>query len=637
YWPAVFIGIGLLAHHNEIPFNVALIAASGNTLEALLAWYLLKKVNFKLSFSKVRQVNYFFTIAISASLVSATLGAIAMIVEMSSTWSDFGFIWAMWWLGDMTGILLIVPLFLVWGASGLGFTVNKCQLECNSINNTNKDEMDCEKQSLLNSIQMFSVLVLLALVSWYSFTPHDLGSTGQLALFYLIMPLTVLAAIIWSQKGATLATLVIASVLLSTYHPQWDTFSITDERLNLLLVIAFIGITALTSLVVAALFSERHEAECSLIQSHENLVESEQRLRQLSENIKEVFWLTDVKLSKFIYVSPSYEDVWGIPVTELLSQSDIWIRAMHPEDVNRVVDAFEIFKKGGAFDVEYRIIRRDGSVRWIHDKGFPVKNENGELYRWAGVAEDITERKEAEQNNKKQNEEMARLSRYISVGELGTSLAHEISQPLTSIVCYTEGALTRLAADKLSKNDLETTFKNLSAEATRAGNIVKKIRSFVNRQEIQLSRIEIHNVLQDVLELIKGKAKDESVTISCNFFPSLNYVIADSVLLQQAILNLLLNAIEAMRDTRPENRRIYLSTQVDKDIVYVKICDTGPGVAVEDREDIMTPLFTTKDKGIGLGLSISYSIIESVGGRLLNYPNKQEGHCFEINLPLKKD
>ncbi|MCW9023857.1 MAG: MASE1 domain-containing protein [Gammaproteobacteria bacterium] len=632
YWPAVFLGIALLASNHGISFPVAMIAASGNAFEAIIAWFLLQKAGFELTFNTVKHVAYFSIIAFVAPLISSTLGSIAMMLEIGASWSEFGFIWAMWWLGDAIGILLILPLGLAWRYS----VVKKIQALLPQTKLTlPKLAAQDYHLSTKNYMQFLAVISLLTLASYYSFIPHDLGITTQLASFYLIMPLTVIAAILWGQKGATLATAIVSSILLVAYHPYWDTFAIHDGHLNLLLVVTFIAITVITSLIVAALFSERQQAEHSLRQSHQQLKESELRLRQVSDNIKEVFWLADAKTGDVIYASPSYENIWETKVEALLEDSNNWTKPIHSDDVNEVVTSFEKLSKGTKFDYEYRIVQRDGSIRWIHDKGFPVYNESGELYRIAGIAEDITERKEAAENRKQQQEELARLSRYISVGELGTSLAHEISQPLTSIICYSRGALTRLASEKLSDTEIKDIMTCMSDEATRAGKIVKKLREFVNRKDIRFSTVDVNEVVEETIKLIEEKARSADVSLVSILSPTIPNIIADTILLQQVILNLSFNAIEAMQTAELKTRVLTISTNVNHNAVQLRVCDTGPGVEDELLEEIMKPLFTTKTGGIGLGLPISYSIIESMGGNLNAYSEPNRGFCFEISLPVQ--
>lgn len=641
YWPSVFIGIALLAVVQGVPAPVALIAAIGNTIEALVAWYLLQKTGFELAFNKVKHIAIFTVIAFIAPLLSSIFGGAAMLFGMDMDGSAFAFIWAMWWLGNAMGIILLVPLGLTW-CNSLRRIMPKAITRLTEIPpGLTLHNFVLSRKSY---IQFSIVILLLAITSFYSFSSPHLDISAQLAVFYLIMPLTILAAILWGLKGATLATSVVSGILLFVYHPNWDMFAINNEQLNLLLVVAYICITVITSLVVAALFTERQDAATSLRESHQQLKESELRLRQLSENIKEVFWLSDAINGEVIYVSPSYEEIWGNSIQSLLQDSENWVSAIHEEDRERVARHFRQFMGGGFFNEEYRIVREDGEIRWIHDKGFPVYNDEGDLYRLAGLAEDITERKVAEENNKRQQEELARLSRYISIGELGTSLAHEISQPLTSIICYSRGALNRLANEKLSDEEIETIFTCMSDEANRAGRIVKKLKAFVNRKETRLSTVNINEVVDETIKLIEAKTKDANIQLSLNLTPALPNIFADNILLQQVILNLSINAIEAMYHADIQVKVLNISTYIRGHCICLRVCDTGPGVADELLDDIMKPLFTTKQGGIGLGLPISYSIIEAMGGKLLGFPSqenydgekqKMQGFCFEISLPIQ--
>jgi PAS domain S-box-containing protein len=397
----------------------------------------------------------------------------------------------------------------------------------------------------------------------------------------------------------------------------------------------FIGITVITAMVVAALFTERRESERELRSSHKRLQESELRLRQLSENINEVFWLTDANDDRAIYVSPSVEEVWGKDISDFYNNPGGWMQSIHEADKNRVILEYDNFRKSGKFDTEYRLVRPDGEVRWIHDKGFPVYDESGNVYRLAGIAEDITDKKITEEQKVQQEEERARLSRYISVGELGTSLAHEINQPLTSIMCYAKGGLNRSKEGRLSEKDVQEVFGRLSEEAERAGRIINKLRDFVNRKDIKFSSVDINELILESLRLVENKIKTSEVQVVYVLGKSLPMILVDSILTQQVILNLVINAVESMEETAVK-RILTIMTELQGEYVRVSFKDTGAGVPEEYRDDIFTPLFTTKKQGIGLGLPIANSIIESMGGELRAYPGGGPGYVFEFSLPVKQ-
>lgn len=629
YWPGIFIGIGILAYRFDMPWDVAFLAAAGHVLEALTGWYLVNRFRIQLTFRRVAEVLNFSALAFIASLISSTFGSLAMSVAMVSNWSDFIFIWSMWWLGDAVGILLIVPFFMVW---------RNLLFHCSIIRTETSSDIELVNDCLYilqpNRVGQFAVyILLLVLISIYSFSSIEIHATGKLALFYLIMPLTVFIAVSFEQPGATLATVIVSIVLLFSYHPGWGLFSVEQGVLNLVTVIVFISITFITSMMVAALFVERRATEKNLRKSHHRLQESELRLRQLSENINEVFWLTDVGDDHVIYVSPSVKDVWGKGCEEFYNNPDGWIQSIHEEDINRVTREYQDFKRTGKFDTEYRIIRPDGEIRWVHDKGFPVFNEAGRIYRLAGIAEDITESKKAQEEHQQQQEERARLSRYISVGELGTSLAHEINQPLTSIMCYANGGLNRVRNGRLSKEDMEEVFERLSSEAERAGRIINKLRDFVNRKEMKFSSVDINEILQESIRLVENKIKNNDIKLIYVLAKSLPLILVDSVLTQQVILNLVINAIESMQEVKID-RVLTIMTELNDNHIKVSFRDTGAGVPVEVRDEIFTPLFTTKKHGIGLGLPIANTIIESMGGELRAYPVEGPGYVFEFELPM---
>ncbi|WP_134083361.1 MASE1 domain-containing protein [Thiohalophilus thiocyanatoxydans] len=630
YWPGIFIGIGLLAYSQAMPLAVAFLAACGHVLEALAGWYLLNRFWVKLDFRRVTDVLHFAAIAFSAPLISSLFGSTAMMVSNLVSWTDFILVWSMWWLGDATGILLLVPFVLIWrnllyycrdGAddSLLGAEIGE----------------DCQYILKSNRIGQLSIyVVLLTLAALYGFSGAEVNTTGRLGLFYLVLPLTVFIAISFEQFGATLASILVSIILLFSYHPGWGPYPGSSDILNLLIVVIFICITVITAMVVAALFTERRQSEKALRKSHKRLQESELRLRQLSENIHEVFWLVDANDSHVIYISPSCRDTWGREPGAFYENPGEWGASLHPEDRERVFAEFENFKHNGRFEMQYRIVRPDGDVRWIRDKGFPVYNEAGYIYRLAGIAEDITEQKLAEEQKLQQEEERSRLSRYISVGELGNSLAHEINQPLTSIMCYAQGGLNRSKEGRLSEKDIQDIFGRLSGEAERAGRIINKLRDFVKRKDIRFSPVDINALLQDSLQLVDNKIKTGDVRVTYVLGDSLPLIMTDPVLTQQVILNLVINAVESMQEVESE-RVLTIVTEQGGDYVTISFRDTGIGIPQELQKEIFAPLFTTKQQGVGLGLSIASSIIESMGGELRAWPGDGSGYVFAFSLPIR--
>lgn len=509
YWPFIFVGIGLLAYHHEMPLVVAFQAACGHMLEAMAGWYLISRSRLQLSFRRVSEVLQFALIAFVASLISSVVGGLAMMVGNMAEWSGFGLLWSMWWLGDAIGILLIVPFVLIWR----NFFVY-CQGKGYGTRLDPDITEDCHYILRSRRIgQLATYVLLLGMAVIYSFSDVDIEITGKLGLFYLILPLTVFIAISFEQFGASLASLLVSIILLYSYSPATEPFSSSNGLIELLIVVMFICITSITALVVAALFTERRQSEKELRISNKRLQESELRLRQLSENINEAFWLTNVSDGRVIYLSPSSRDIWGREPEEFYNSETMWIDSLHPDDKPRVLAAFEAFKKEGTFEIQYRILRPDGEVRWIQDKGFPVYDETGKIYRLAGIAEDITEKRLAEEHKLQQEEDRSRLSRYISVGELGTSLAHEINQPLTSIMCYAKGGLNRAREGRLSDKDVQEVFGRLSDEAERAGRIINKLRDFVNRKEIKFSSVDINELVQESLRLVENKLKTANVQV----------------------------------------------------------------------------------------------------------------------------
>ena len=211
------------------------------------------------------------------------------------------------------------------------------------------------------------------------------------------------------------------------------------------------------------------------------LRDSEERFRQLAEHIREVFWVHGIEQERPLYISPAYEDIWGRPIDGLHDRPQDWIEAVHPDDRARVQAAHVAKQHSGHFDEEYRIVRPDGTVRWIWDRGFPILDESGHIYRIAGLAEDITHRKLAEDQLRRQQVELARMSRLSLAVELASNLAHELNQPLAAIVAYTQACLALLHQANTDPRVLTGPLEEVVKQGLRAGEIIRHLRELVDK------------------------------------------------------------------------------------------------------------------------------------------------------------
>lgn len=365
------------------------------------------------------------------------------------------------------------------------------------------------------------------------------------------------------------------------------------------------------------------------------LRESEERFRQLAEHIHEVFWVHGIDEERLLYVSPAYEEIWGRPVHAMHERPFDWLDAIHPDDRDRVRVAHILKQRSGHFDEEYRIVRPDGAIRWIWDRGFPVHDEAGHVYRIAGLAEDITHRKLAEDQLRRQQVELARMARLSLAVELASSLAHELNQPLAAIVAYTQACLALLRQDNTDPRILTGPLDEVVNQGLRAGEIIRHLRELVQKHPAAQSSLDLNGLIRSVVHYAQLELRQSGVTVNLELDETLPAVLADDIQIQLAVLYLLRNAIEAINEKSGEPRVLTLRTApLDTGRVRVTVHDTGQGFSPEVEAHLFQPFFTTKPGGMGLGLSVSRSIVESQNGQLWASANPEGGASFHFSLPV---
>ncbi len=362
--------------------------------------------------------------------------------------------------------------------------------------------------------------------------------------------------------------------------------------------------------------NERLQREIIIKQQIENaLRESEQRFRQMAESVKEAFWMTDAEVTRVIYVNPAYEEIWGRSCESLYADPRSFLEVVHPDDRDRVNAALETQVRDKVFEEEeeFRVIHPDGSVRRVRDRALPILDQTGHVYRIVRVGRDITKRALAEEKARQREAELAHVVRLGTMGEMAAFFAHEVTQPLSAIANYTRGCVRRLRAGIGNREELVAAMEQVYGQAERAGEIIRRLRSFARKQEPR---------------------RDKGITIRMELGDPMDPVMADRIQIEQVMLNLVRNAIESMNDNNSTRRELTVRTcMTTRTGVEVTVCDTGRGLAPDAAERVFEPFFTTKPNGMGMGLSISRSIIETHGGRLCATPAPEGGAVFTFSLP----
>ncbi len=366
------------------------------------------------------------------------------------------------------------------------------------------------------------------------------------------------------------------------------------------------------------LLEERHAREA--------LLESEQRLRQVAETIDEVFWLTDVVKRQMIYVSPAYEKIWGRTCESLCDSPDSWLDSVAEEDKEAVRQAAMVL---GATDTEYRIVRTDGSMRWIHARAFPVKDSEGRVYRIAGVAEDVTSRRQLEQ-------QYLQAQKMEAVGLLAGGVAHDFNNLLAVILNCSE----LLGRQTPSTDSRRKRIDDIVTAVKRAAVLVRQLLAFSRKQVLEPRVLDLNTLVTDMEKMLRRVLREDiRIVVSTHHEPAT--IKADPGLIEQVIMNLAVNAGDAM--TEGGTLTIEISNvDVDDDprmksgaFVLLTVTDTGTGMDAETQARIFEPFFTTKPtgKGTGLGLATVYGIVEQSDGSVFVESEIGRGTTFTIYLP----
>jgi len=284
-------------------------------------------------------------------------------------------------------------------------------------------------------------------------------------------------------------------------------------------------------------------------------------------------------------------------------------------------------------DVEFRIVKSDGTVKHIHGIGHPVLSATGELVQVLGTMVDVTERKRAEEARDRLRQleaDLAHTNRVSTLGEMAASLAHEIKQPIAAAITSANSCIEWLAHEPPNLDRARAAAARIDKYGNRAAEIIDRIRSFYKKSPPQRELVDVNGIIHEMLTLLEDEATRHSVTMGTELAAELPKITADRVQLQQVFMNLVLNAIEAMKDSGGE---LTVKSEVQDGQLQFSVSDTGVGLPMEKMDQIFSAFFTTKPQGSGMGLAISRSIVESHGGRLWASANSRQGAIFHFTLP----
>lgn len=371
-----------------------------------------------------------------------------------------------------------------------------------------------------------------------------------------------------------------------------------------------------------------------LRQAEARLRASEERYRLMLEGTRVIVWEADPKTFRFTFVGGQVEALLGYDRSEWYTEG-FWSRHVHPDDREQAIRfCTQETRDGRDHRFEYRMIAADGSIVWIDDL-VTLDMCGAEPVAMRGVFIDITDRRRSEEMTREREAELAHVSRLVTLGELATGIAHELNQPLSAITTRLDAAMIGLRAGRTDSTSLLHDLEQSANQAERASEIIRRLRQFVKKREPLRSSIDINQLVRDSIRFLDHDAKTANVAIRYRLKPGLPILHADEVQIQQVLLNIMKNAIDAMSEQADDDRRIVISTRlVEPRAIEVAIRDNGPGIAAELDAQPFIPFYTTKMDGLGLGLPLSRTIIEAHQGRLWFTRNRGRGMTFRFTIPL---
>ena len=369
-------------------------------------------------------------------------------------------------------------------------------------------------------------------------------------------------------------------------------------------------------------------------EAEESLHRERRFLRQIIDINPNLIFAKD-REGRFTLANRAVAEVYGTSVENLLGKTDADFNANAEEVAFFHQMDLHVIKTGeDRFITDERITDSAGRVRWLQTMKRPIVDPDGSVNQVLGTSTDITQRKATELELRNHRAELAHVARISTMGELAASLAHELNQPLTAILANAQAALRFMSANPPMLEDVREVLQDIVQDNSRAGEVIWRMRSLVKKGELEFTTLDLSNVIREIVLLVNSDAILLNVSLQMNFADHLPAVRGDKVQIQQVVLNLLLNAFDAMKACPANQRGVNLTVQRVDGFIETAVRDRGPGISSDKLDKIFQPFFTTKGEGLGMGLSICRSIVEAHGGRLWADNNSDRGAAFYFTLPV---
>ena len=620
-WPGVFMGALAANWPTGISTAAVLGIATGNTLEALFAWFLLQRSKrWHRSFAAVGDVMKFVVYAaILAPLIGSTIGSLSLCLDDASEWARFPWIWLTWWMGDGFGALIVSPLLLSWSASA-------------RINREDVPEITSLFVALL-------VVVVIVFGGWFP------GPVKTYPLAYLCLPCLLWAALRFDQRIVTSGIVLMAAVAVWGAKHGYGPFVQPSANVTLLLLMSFVGTSSLMTLLVAAVTSERRDVEGQKWRLASELAHHRRRVEDIVAHVPGVVWEAwgkpDASNQRIDFVSSHVEKMLGYSVDEWLSTPNFWLSIVHSDDRERAAaEAAAIFASGKGGVSRFRWMHRDGHEVWVEAQSIVVCDASRPI-GMRGVTMDISaavraeiERAdllERESQARRQAEEASRLKE-----EFLATVSHELRTPLNAVVGWSRLLSSgQLDADGMT-HAVEVIERNAMAQRQIIEDLLDVSRIVAGKLRINTQPVDLLLVIHSAIDAVRPAAEAKEINISTHVEAPDSIVRADSERLQQVFWNLLANAVKFT----PPDGVVDVYIQRNDSLAEVRIEDNGPGVPPDflphifERFSQADGSSTRKHGGLGLGLAIVRHLVELHGGTVsAANRGEQGGTILTVRLP----
>jgi PAS domain S-box-containing protein len=600
-WPGIFLGALLTNITTNIPAGAAFGIAVGNTLEAVVALWLLQHVGrWRNSFDSVGDVMRFVgCAAILAPMVSATVGSLSLCLGLQAEWARFWPLWLTWWIGDGFGALIVAPFVLSWRSPG-------------ELNTGHRGEI-----TVLLLLHLLVVMIVFG--GWFP------GPVKTYPLAYLSLPFLLWAALKFDLRIVTSAIVLMAGVAVWGARHGYGPWVQANPNVALILLITFVGTSSLMTLIVSAVTNERRRAEGEKSKLVSAVELHRRRMEELVAHVPGVVWEAwgkpDTAGQRIDFVSRHVEKLLGYSQGEWLSTPNFWLTIVHPEDKERAArEAAAIFesRKGGTS--RFRWLRKDGSEVWVEAQSVVVCDETGPI-GMRGVTMDITagvraelERAELLERESQAREEAEEASRLKE--EFLATVSHELRTPLNAVVGWSRLLRSgQLDQDGIA-HALEVIERNASAQRQIIEDLLDVSRIITGKLRINTQRVDLLLVIHAAIDAVRPAAEAKEIDLRLHFEAPDTIVRADVERLQQVLWNLLANAVKFT----PQCGSVDLYLRQHGSLAEIRIEDSGPGIPVEflprifERFSQADGSSTRKHGGLGLGLAIVRHLVELHGG-----------------------